>query len=471
MSKHLRNQPRISPEVSAQPNEAQPQNIQEVQHNDALRKSENITSFMPNDDVLNTDRPNGDDPDKIPVTPELPDDQVPNMPGAILKHAREMLGMSLREVSNHLMLRVNTVSDIEHDRLNQPTATQFAVQHLTAYARLVNIDPKAVVDLYMQNVRQVQNAALQRSRQAYIETRRKRPLSLGKIALAVAGALALVGVGMGIGAFMSSSSSKEEDQSGALTLSPSAQVEQSMAPKEIFPPVPNETENLPYDPNTEMARQQAQALGTNDLIAKAQGAGTKDPAKSAADEKTHVQEETPTLKRSDAAAVSKFDQEKTEKTSVPLASAAQPASADPLILGAKDKAQTLPTAVPVNDVAKVQKSDTAKDKKATVTVAQPVTSLGSVRDVSSQVKIVSRNDIGSLNTVTVNVQGAVYLRIKGNGKTLKSGSFKAGDTVTATGMPPLRIEVSDSSLVRVRYNGGTAKSPSGKNLGFDLPTR
>ena len=470
MSKHLRNQPRISPEVSAQPNEAQPQNIQDVQLNDTLRKSENPTSFMPNDDVLSTDRPNGDDPDKIPVTPELPDDQVPNMPGAILKHAREMLGMSLREVSTRLMLRVNTVSDIEHDRLNQPTATQFAVQHLTAYARLVNIDPKAVVDLYMQNVRQVQNAALQRSRQAYIETRRKRPLSLGKIALAVAGALALVGVGMGIGAFMSSSSSKDEDQSGALTLSPSAQVEQSMAPKETFPPVPNETENLPYDPNTEMARQQAQALGTNDLIAKAQGADTKDPAESA-DEKTQVQDETPTLKRSDAAAVSKFAQDKTENASAPLAPAPQPASAEPLISGTKDKAQTLPTAVPVNDAAKTQKGDTAKDKKATVAAAQPVTSLGAVRDVSSQVKIVSRNDIGSLNTVTVNVQGYVYLRIKGNGKTLKSGSFKAGDTVTATGMPPLRIEVSDSSLVRVRYNGGTAKSPSGKNLGFDLPTR
>ncbi len=470
MSKHLRNQPRISPEVSAQPNEAQPQNIQEVQLNDILRKSENITSFMPNDDVLSTDRPNGDDPDKIPVTPELPDDQVPNMPGAILKHAREMLGMSLREVSTRLMLRVNTVSDIEHDRLNQPTATQFAVQHLTAYARLVNIDPKAVVDLYMQNVRQVQNAALQRSRQAYIETRRKRPLSLGKIALAVAGALALVGVGMGIGAFMSSSSSKDEDQSGALTLSPSAQVEQSMAPKETFPPVPNETENLPYDPNTEMARQQAQALGTNDLIAKAQGADTKDPAESA-DEKIKIQDETPTLKRSDAAAVSKFAQDKTENASASLAPAPQPASAEPLISGTKDKAQTLPTAVPVNDAAKTQKSDIAKDKKATVAAAQPVTSLGAVRDVSSQVKIVSRNDIGSLNTVTVNVQGSVYLRIKGNGKTLKSGSFKAGDTVTATGMPPLRIEVSDSSLVRVRYNGGTAKSPSGKNLGFDLPTR
>ena len=468
MSKHLRNQPRISPEVSAQPNEVQPENTQEVQPDDALRKSENVTSFMPNDDVLSTERPNGDDPDKIPVTPELPDDQVPNMPGAILKHAREMLGMSLREVSSRLMLRVNTVSDIEHDRLNQPTAAQFAVQHLTAYARLVNIDPKAVVDLYMQNVRQVQNAALQRSRQAYVETRYKRPLSISKIALAVVGAVALVGVGMGIGAFMSSSSSKDEDQSGALTLSPSAQVEQSMAPEETFPPEQHETENLPYDPNTEMARQQAEALGTNDLIAKAQGGDAQDAAGTLGD-KAPVQDETPTLKRSDAEALSKFAQEKAQTSSAHPASSAQTLPPDPLISGTKDNAQSLPTAVPVNNVAKDQKTDPVKQTNAKTTPA--VTSLGAVRDVSSQVRIVSRNDIGSLNTVTVNVQGAVYLRIKGNGRILKSGSFKAGDTVTATGMPPLRIEVSDSSLVRVRYNGGTAKSPSGKNIGFDLPTR
>ena len=63
-----------------------------------------------------------DDPDKIPVAPSLADNEVPNCPGAILMHAREMLGLSLSEVARRLNLRINTVNDLEHDRLNQPTA-------------------------------------------------------------------------------------------------------------------------------------------------------------------------------------------------------------------------------------------------------------------------------------------------------------------------------------------------------------
>lgn len=95
---------------------------------------------------------NGDDPDKVPVTPSLRDDEVPNMPGAILKHAREMLGLSQREVASRLKMRVNTVSDIEHDRLNQPTAAQFTRTHLKAYAQLVNLDEKTIIELYDRNV-------------------------------------------------------------------------------------------------------------------------------------------------------------------------------------------------------------------------------------------------------------------------------------------------------------------------------
>ena len=102
-----------------------------------------------------------DDPDKIPVAPSLADNEVPNCPGAILMHAREMLGLSLSEVARRLNLRINTVNDLEHDRLNQPTAVPFASVHIANYAKLVNIDPEIVVKLYKDKVMQaVQTQAL-----------------------------------------------------------------------------------------------------------------------------------------------------------------------------------------------------------------------------------------------------------------------------------------------------------------------
>ncbi|MGN0908664.1 MAG: helix-turn-helix domain-containing protein, partial [Succinivibrio sp.] len=163
--------------------------------------------------------PNGDDPDRVPVTPELPDDKVPNMPGAILKHAREMLGLSMREVALRLQVRVNTVSDIEHDRLNQQTAVPFATAYLTAYAKLVNVDPAAVVSLYRQNVSRaaVAAASAPQARQG------RRGGFLARAALLVLIAAAVLAAGIAIGVRLAGGGEEGEGGSGALTISPSAQ--------------------------------------------------------------------------------------------------------------------------------------------------------------------------------------------------------------------------------------------------------
>ena len=465
-----------------------------------IAKDDTAVSFAA-DDSHNL---NGDDPDRVPVVPELPDDQVPNMPGAILKHAREMLGLSQREVverlnieskrlfssSERIVIRVNTISDIEHDRLNQSTAVTFVVKIIKLYANLVNIDSKALTDLYMQNVNQSQKTASINA-QRITKQEHKASFPVKKIALLSAGAIVLLGLGIGIGALVSTSSSDEESTSGALTLSQSAQQEmvEHKVSEDPFPPEAEGTE-APLDPNTEMARAQAQALGTDDIIA--------DVHKTEAEKKTESLANNGTLS---------VEPPKGKNTAVPSANTQiQPEFTAPnenlsALLTApevkthdavapQDQRVTdggLPTAKPVNAMEERKsaaptvnaqnktKQDTEKKDKAKTQdnkdKEQPAVLSASVRDVSGAVRIVNRNDIGSLNTVTVKIKGPVSLRIKSNGRVLKSGNYKAGDTVSVTGMPPLRVEVSDSSKITVRYNGGTAAAPSGKNIGYDLPTR
>ena len=423
-----------------------------------------------------SDFPNGDDPDRVPVTPELPDDKVPNMPGAILKHAREMLGLSLREVALRLNVRVNTVSDLEHDRLNQQTAVPFATAYLTAYAKLVNVDPAAVVSLYRQNVSRAAAEAAARP-QAGARRGGVKPL---RIIILILLAAAVLAVGIAIGVKLAGGGPDPEAESGALTLSPGAQQQvrqaseegsiEPMGPSQGAPAEAPAPEAL--DSNTQMARQQALDLGTNDIIAKAQ--------KPQDDKAALVQSADGALSVKGAAAEAAVHEGL--KNAAPAAQAgSQAAPAQPAQGSAAAPAPAegkLALAVPADardgakdkdEILKSQRKDEAKDKAKDDAAKAAPASLPSVRTVSA--RVVNRRDIGSLNSVSVRVKGPVYLRILGNGKVLKQGSFKAGQSVSATGMPPIRIEVSDSSQISVSYNGGTVAAGSGKNVGFDLPTR
>lgn len=407
---------------------------------------------------------NGDDPDKIPVAPELPDDQVPNLPGAILRHAREMLGLSQREVAAQLQLRVNTVSDIEHDRLNQPTAEPFVAEHLANYAALVNIDPKAVVSLYHQNVSRAAEAA---SRNAKTQAAPAGTSGSGALRFIILAAIVgvILAVGIFIGMRLSGPSESPEESSGALTLSPAAQqqVQEAAQNGQIPPlgPTPDDQipepvpESAPEDANTLMARQQAQALGTNEIIAQAQ------KPEAEADKKQGGDDERLSVNGAAAAQAAA-----PKPAPAPAAqSAAAPQQSGQQTLTAAAKPQNSAAAKPeVKPQAQKQDEPRPKDESADAPA-----SLGAVRTVSA--KVVNRRDIGSLNSVSVKVRAPVYLRISGNGKILKQGQFKAGQTVTATGMPPLRIEVSDNSRITVSYNGGTVSAPQGKNIGYELPTR
>ena len=95
----------------------------------------------------------------------------------------------------------------------------------------------------------------------------------------------------------------------------------------------------------------------------------------------------------------------------------------------------------------------------------------SLRDISSQVRLSKADPLGSVNTVQIKVKGDVSLKITANGKVVKQGTFKAGDTVSAIGIPPFAVGVTDSSKIQINYKGGSVAVPAAKQVKFTLPQR
>ena len=421
-----------------------------------------------------------DDPDKIPVAPSLADNEVPNCPGAILMHAREMLGLSLSEVSRRLNLRINTVSDLEHDRLNQPTAVPFASVHIANYAKLVDIDPDYLVKLYKDKVMQtVQTQALNAR---VLQKSSNSGMISKKFLFAVLGIAVVAIIAVGVIAFeMGSSKAKstgslviednvqaQEDTDGSLTLD----TENSKVKTNVL----EETPAPAVDINTQMAQAQANDLDTNEIIS-LQNQSKQTVTSANTSESLQVKGE----------AAKKMMGNKSESTIIEEAPPAQENSLKPVQLGTQNTQSTkkqssndklaLKTLPAVETdrkpvVTETPKAQVKTEPKVENTPAQAVKLSANLRDVSSSVRLSGRVDpLESLNSVTVKVLSDVSLKITGDGKVLKEGSFKAGQTIKVMGIPPLSVSVADSSKIRVTYRGASVSVPHSSQVTYTLPQR
>lgn len=434
---------------------------------------------------------NGDDPDKVPVVPTLSDDDVPNLPGAILKHAREMLGLSQREIALRLKLRVNTISDIEHDRLTQPTAAPFARGYIADYARLVNIDPKAVVDLYNHNVLEAAEMAKNQSKVAA----KKRAAALnaepkveitkeaeeaaaaspsqeipainavnhdegksnkGMLVKLGAVILALLLIIAAVWLFMSDDA-EQSGTSGTVTVNESIATEQdSNAPS---------GELIIDDASSETVTTDD---GYQDLL----NAPAEDPFADKASVKENPAEEL--LISSSPAADKSSPAETSGKTSndMELVVAPSPSKADDAAKAAEEKLKQEQAKLKREAEEKLKQEALKKEEEAKAAAAKAPKLSGNLRDISSSAKLRGREGLASLNNVSVRVKAPVSLKITDSrGKVLVSGSYKAGDRVSATGIPPLKVSVTDTSSVTVNYMGGTIAVPAAKQASFTLPNR
>ncbi len=456
----------------------------EVQSTTEEVKAEEQTEQKENNSSEEKASENTDDPDRVPVSTTYSDDEVPNRPGAILMHAREILGLSQREVAHKLNLRVNSVSDIEHDRLNQLTAVQFASVHIANYAKLVNINPELLVDLYKQNVRA--NVQMQEEQQAKAAAETKPVVSKKnfKVIGAVAAAAVLVVATAAItSAYLSNSDSKT---SGALVIQDTVETsvdsdgsllmdtENSKMKTNV---VEEEPITEPVDMNTLMAQEQSKNLNTEAIIdSQTDTHTTVQKTNSNASLKVKG-EAAKKLQASKVAPAEDYSNEITPNNnlkSVTLNSAEKIKTVKPEENKLKAETEVLKSSS-VNDTKTAQileqKSNATKSETTEKTVSKATLS-ASTRDISSSVRLNGKRDpFESMNTVTIRVTGDVALKVTGNGKLLKQGNFSSGETVKVTGIPPLKVSVSDSSKVRISYMGTSVAVPGAQQVSFALPTR
>ena len=422
-----------------------------------------------------------EDPDKIPVAPSLSDSEVPNCPGAILMHAREMLGLSLSEVARRLNLRINTVNDLEHDRLNQPTAVPFASVHIANYAKLVNIDPEYVVKLYKDKVLQtVQTQALNAR---VLQKSSGQGMISKKFLFAVLGVAAVAVIAVGVIAYEMGSSTARS--TGSLVIEDNVQAQEATdgsltldtENSKVKTNVLEETPAPAVDINTQMAQAQADSIDTSEIISQQNQSGEKSSSANSSE----------SLKVKGQAAEKLTSGAKPEKSVIDEAPAATDNSLKPVDIGSqtaqsakKQKSNDRLALKTLPAVEKDQKPVVAEAPKAQVKTEQKIDSVSdrsvklsaNLRDVSSSVRLSGRVDpLESLNSVTVKVLSDVSLKITGSGKLLKEGSFKAGQTIKVMGIPPLRVSVADPSKVRVTYRGATVSVPRSSQVTFTLPQR
>lgn len=370
---------------------------------------------------------NTEDVESIPVDPSS-DDGVPNMPGAILRHAREKLGISQRQIAQNLKLRVNTIADIEFDRLNQVTAAPFTRRHIYNYAKLVNIDPNVVVTLYDNNVNAVaeviNNAMPVKKNRSYM------------YALAL---IALIAVSTGVYLVTDNKETDSKPVSDEIVIEQAAEPvvieDTGSVSGEITAQASSEAQGeIKVDKNTLMAQEQAKALGSN-LIKGKSNESSKD--------------------KSDDALVT---------TAIVKETQTAPAKND-----ASDKIAAV--------VAKNDKEQSAEDKKEQVekksdeSAKAPVLS-SNLKDISDKARLANRQGLASMNSASIAIKAPVTLIVKDSrGKVLATGSYEKGDKVNVSGIPPLEISLSDTRAVSVSYMGGSVSVPDAKQVKYKLPDR
>ena len=413
-----------------------------------------------------------EDPDLVPQSTTLSDDNVPRRAGAILLHCREKLGLSIREVANRLNTRINTISDIEHDRLNQPTAVPFTSVHIANYAKLVNLDPNLLVDMYKEAVA----ATVQENENAHKNKDSEHHVSKG---LKVFSLIALVLFGFGLGLIIYKLfSTPSESSTGSLviedTVNPSQDEEGTLTldtkNSKLKAKVVEEAPLV--DENTLMAKEQAENLDTNEII-DAQAKTVDDEVE---DIDSHMSLKVKTQNTVD---------EKTKQKIAAIEKEQQNNSLQPVSLNTKtetkaleikkdQKAATVKTETLKANTQKTEdkKVETAKQEQSTTPVATEtqVALSAQLKDISSRVRLAGKRDpFESFNTVSIRVLHDAALKVTANGKVLKQGTFKAGQTIKVTGIPPLRVSVNDTSSIRVTYLGTTLAVPSAKQVTFELP--
>ncbi len=404
------------------------------------RRAMMVLSQNPNSNKKNEDEPLNDlddhlesddmsdneNADLVPVVTTLDENKVPDQAGAILRHAREKLGLTQREVATELLCKVSTIYDIEEDRFNQSTAAPFAIKKLRAYAQFVKIDPDTIENIYKQNLN-IETQKFEERAKAQHRKNRSHYFFIVAFILIV-----------GATAFYAMLPDEDEDLSGPITQELSLN-NQDKKDDAIAIEEPYKDEITRSDNNV---RNDVQVIDANTQKATEQQLAIKNKLESKGQKEDVVSTNT------NNALVINNKETKTQNSIE--------------INVSKEVAKT-------NDVAKDTKDEQIKEEKES---KDNITLNNNVKDISSQVKLIGREGLASMNSVKITVKGDVAINVTDSRKaSLKQGVFKKNDVITVTGIPPIVVSTSDTSLIQINYMGGTIKVPNSKQVKFVLPNK
>lgn len=446
------------------------------------------------------------------VSPVRTTDQLEDLKtvGEILRYHRQRVGLSLNEVANKLRVRPATISDIENNKLNDLTYSSFASNVIARYAIVLHLDHKSLVELYESTLDK--GIAIEHEKRDAQKIRQRRNRNLAR--LCVFGILVLA-VGGGLWSFMGTDSELSSGEIGELK----ASVHGSQDLEQLDPSMPLVTSNDPkasgslvlsdskqqpavvleaesnqnapevqvVDLNTARATQQEQVLQAEAdaaRLAQLQEQQGQNPASSTL---SLPQDAVPTHDGNDLLGANVDQGPALVDSPVTTAPNAVSDTAPEAALSIEEQARLAAERVkaaqqgnepvissnePTADAAVEAKAQQDADDAAAETETPAPELNAKLKNVSSRVKIVNRDALGSLNRVSIEVTGPVAIKVMdSNNKVLASGSYKSGDRVSATGIPPLTVQVSDTQAVRISYSGGKLEMPKDQQVQFELPMR
>ena len=446
------------------------------------------------------------------VSPVRTTDQLEDLKtvGEILRYHRQRVGLSLNEVANKLRVRPATISDIENNKLNDLTYSSFASNVIARYAIVLHLDHKSLVELYESTLDK--GIAIEHEKRDAQKIRQRRNRNLAR--LCVFGILVLA-VGGGLWSFMGRDSELSSGEIGELK----ASVHGSQDLEQLDPSMPLVTSNDPkasgslvlsdskqqpaviveagsnqnapevqvVDLNTARATQQEQVLQAEAdaaRLAQLQEQQGQNPASSTL---SLPQDAVPTNDGNDLLGANVDQGPALVDSPVTTAPNAVSDTAPDAALSIEEQARLAAERVkaaqqgnepvissnePTADAAVEAKAQQDADDAAAETETPAPELNAKLKNVSSRVKVVNRDALGSLNRVSIEVTGPVAIKVMdSNKKVLASGSYKSGDRVSATGIPPLTVQVSDTQAVRISYSGGKLEMPKDQQVQFELPMR
>ena len=428
---------------------------------DSAEKDNDMDGSAPDhDDQEDDDEEPVEDPyrkDKENILAENPDNL--KTVGELLKYHRLRMGMSIPEMATAILARPRTVSDIETNALNERVYIDFISPFLERYCRVAGVDPDYVMQLYLSSISE--NVAIDKEPAASApdKTMNRNWLLIVLIIIVAAGGYFIF-------------SGDKTDSSGA-TNAPSGDPvrielnadgsEASPPPVVIEDPANADAVDLKVvDENTARAAAQAHAL------AREQGpGGIAEISEGKAPESLTLPGDDYTVTGYVPAIAIKpgADKASEETQNGTLNPPVKETGKDAKDQGARG--QDSKAGAKTDDKAEKP----GKDAKAEAAKAEPKVELkGSPTDISGKVKVVNRKDLASLNSAEIAIVRKVALKLTDKqNKVLASGVYEPGKKIKVTGIPPLKIQLSDTRAVKIYYDGGEVDMPEAKQVILKLP--